>query len=212
MLAGAAGADQPAASSSAHEAFLRAEIKAARSRAFYLVLDPVAETLQLRLKHVDLLTVPVRARLGGPRGGGTALWPAVACSLTTSVSEPERPRLTPPRRAAGDTATAPALSVEAIQAARDRFMNGLPACYRLAFKPDLVVEIVGEAPQPGAGDRWRRAGRRFASAWRGLGERLLRRSPYAVLELRMSAPDARRLYLARVPGMLLLIAPPVGAP
>jgi hypothetical protein len=170
------------------------------------VFDPAAGTLQLRLKHVDLLTVPVQARLGAP------LWPAVACTLTSQVSEPTRPLLKPPRRGDADSSSAPALSVEDIQAARDRFMNGLPARYRLAFAPELVVEIVGESPQPGAGDRLRRAGRRFAEAWRGLGGRLLRRTPPAVLELRMSEADARRLYLARVPGMALLIAPPAGTP
>lgn len=195
-------AAESVAPTAVREAFLRAELKAARSRAFYLVLDPAAETLQLRLRHVDLLTIPVRARLGAP------LWPSVACTLITPVVEPERPVMRPPRR--GDADSTSALSVEDIQAARDRFMNGLPARYRLAFEPDLVVEIVGESTQSGADDRWRRAGHRFTAAWRGLGGRLLRRTPPVVLELRMSEADARRLYLARVPGMILLIAPPTG--
>ena len=169
------------------------------------MLDPAAEVLQLRLKHVDLLSIPVRARLGRPlrTGDGGMIWPAVACTLTTQVAEPERPLLRPPQRAGSDTTAAPALSVEDIQAARDRFMLGLPARYRLAFEPGLVVEIVGEAQQNDVGSRWRRAGRGLASAWRDL----LHRTSVQHLELWMSEGDARRLYLALTPRMTLLITP-----
>jgi len=194
----------------AREAFLRTEIKAARSREFYLVLDPAADALLLRLQHVDLLTMPVRAEFGWRRWArrGELVWPALACTLLPSVAEPERPLLTPPRRDAADTTAAPAITVEAIQAAREQFMLSLPARYELRFTTDLDVLVAGETPQTGLRGRWRQASRQFAEAWDGLKDALARRTPRVRLVLHMTPEDARRLYLALVPRMPLLIAPP----
>ncbi|HOX26921.1 MAG TPA: hypothetical protein PLL30_14200 [Candidatus Krumholzibacteria bacterium] len=212
----------------AREAFLRTEIKAARSRTFYLVLDPAAATLQLRLQHVDLLSLPVKARFGRPRwaGGDAPIWPAIACTLATHVEEPERPLLKPgqPEGAGGEggetgggpaagaaDSSSPAITVEAIQAARERFMEGLPAKYWLEFEPDLDILVLGETATTGLGGWWRGFRWSLGEAWQGMLDGLARRQPRTRLILEMSPADARRLYLVLEPKMALLIEPPAPA-
>ncbi len=157
----------------------------------------------LRRRGVDLLEIPVRATVGLPLRAGrvAAAWPAVRFDLASPLTRPD-----PPRLAVRDTA-APPPTVEALDAARDRYLRRMPARYRLQFEPALIVAVAGEHEPPTVADRWRRAARRATEAWRDLGDLASGRPPRLRLLLAMSAAEARRLYVALEPELSLLIAP-----
>lgn len=200
----------------AQETFLKEEMALAGSPKPYLVLDPVQATLTLRCRHVDLLTWPVTATVSHSRlAGSRALeWPAFRFDLVSELQLPERPRVRPGSGEEGNRASPQGpQTVEAIQAVRDRFLQDLPARFRLTFEPDLDLVVQGESGPRNLAERARAAGRRLAEPWRALAGRMAgRRGENLELRLVMSPAEARRLHLALEPGIALLVVPPQADP
>lgn len=191
-------------------AFLQEEIRLAKSKQLYLVLDSEAGTLTLKRQHVDLLTLPVEARAGLSRLGGIhrLTWPALSFTHDSKLPEIERPLVNPPQKAADDSTAVVPITVEALQAVRDRFLQGLPSSFQLSFAPDLDVIVRGESRPPTLADRRHRAGRSLAESWRNLGNLLTGHRPHRLrLLLVMTPQEARRLYLALEPELSLLVLP-----
>ena len=179
-----------AGNSAARAAFLQREFEAAKGQKFYLVLDPAARALELRVIGVTVKRFPLeRAMIGVSRlrGGGTAQWPALAFTLASEVDEPDRPVITPPTAGqdqasvqaasgapanpAGDgdgSAIAKPVSLaDSLSSFREQTYAGIPPVYRLHFEPDLDVVIRGEPPAQDLKSRMRRQWFHFQEGWTG---------------------------------------------
>jgi hypothetical protein len=230
-LAGGDGAGNGAA----RAAFLQQEFDAAKGQKFYLVLDPEARALELRVIGVTLKRFPLERALIGVsrlRGGGTPQWPALSFTLSSEVDEPDRPVITPPTAgqelasvqpssgatpaaegdASGDGSAAakPASLAESLSSFRERTYAGIPPVYRLHFEPDLDVVIRGEPPAQDFKSRMRRLWFQFEEGWTGFRHWMGGQPISTRVALFMTPDDARRLYLALDPSIPLLIEP-VGA-
>lgn len=223
----------------AQAAFLQQEYDAAKSQKFYLVLDPAARVLELRVIGVTLKRFPLEhALIGVPRlrGGGTPQWPALGFTLASEVDEPDRPVITPPSAGqeqasvqaasgagaagpgtpAGDApgdgsaAARPASLADSLSSFRAQTYAGIPPVYRLHFEPDLDVVIRGEPPAQDFRSRMRRLWFQFEEGWTGFRHWMGGQPISTRVTLFMTPDDARRLYLALDPSIPLLIEP-VGA-
>jgi len=229
----ALGGGDGAVSGAARAAFLQKEYEAAKGQKFYLVLDPAARALELRVIGVTVKRFPLeRAMIGVSRlrGGGTAQWPALAFTLASEVDEPDRPVITPPTAGqdqasvqaasgapanpAGDgdgSAIAKPVSLaDSLSSFREQTYAGIPPVYRLHFEPDLDVVIRGEPPAQDFKSRVRRQWFHFQEGWTGFRHWLSGQPISTRVTLFMTPDDARRLYLALDPSIPLLVEP-VGA-
>ena len=216
----------------ARAAFLQREFDAAKGQKFYLVLDPAARALELRVIGVTLKRFPLERALIGVsrlRGGGTPQWPALGFTLTSEVDEPDRPVITPPTAgqglasvepssgsapaaeddASGDGSAAPqpASLAESLSSFRERTYAGIPPVYRLHFEPDLDVVIRGEPPAQDFRSRVRRLWFQFEEGWTGFRHWMSGQPISTRVTLFMTPDDARRLYLALDPSIPLLVEP-----
>ena len=230
-LAGGDGAGNGAA----RAAFLQQEFDAAKGQKFYLVLDPEARALELRVIGVTLKRFPLERALIGVsrlRGGGTPQWPALGFTLSSEVDEPDRPVITPPTAgqeqasvqpasgataapdgdAGGDGSAAakPVSLADSLSSFREQTYAGIPPVYRLHFEPDLDVVIRGEPPAQDLKSRMRRQWFHFQEGWTGFRHWLSGQPISTRVTLFMTPDDARRLYLALDPSIPLLVEP-VGA-
>ncbi len=231
-MAALAGGDG-GANGAARAAFLQQEFDAAKGQKFYLVLDPAARELDLRLIGVTLKRFPLERALIGVsrlRGGGTPQWPALAFTLASEVDEPDRPVITPPAAgqdqasvqaasgaapaaadgdASGDGSAAakPASLAESLSSFRERTYAGIPPVYRLHFEPDLDVVIRGEPPAQDFRSRMRRMWFQFEEGWTGFRHWMKGQPISTRVTLFMTPDDARRLYLALDPAIALLVEP-----
>jgi len=229
----ALGGGDGAGNGAARAAFLQREFEAAKGQKFYLVLDPAARALELRVIGVTVKRFPLeRAMIGVSRlrGGGTAQWPALAFTLASEVDEPDRPVITPPTAGqdqasvqaasgapanpAGDgdgSAIAKPVSLaDSLSSFREQTYAGIPPVYRLHFEPDLDVVIRGEPPAQDFKSRVRRQWFHFQEGWTGFRHWLSGQPISTRVTLFMTPDDARRLYLALDPSIPLLVEP-VGA-
>ncbi|MCU0254214.1 MAG: hypothetical protein MUE47_06705 [Acidobacteria bacterium] len=231
LCAAHAGGD--GANGAARADFLQQEYDAAKGQKFYLVLDPAARALELRVLGVTLKRFPLERALIGVsrlRGGGTPQWPALAFTLASEVDEPDRPVITPPTagqeqasvQAAsgaapaatdgestddGSAAAKPASLAESLSSFRERTYAGIPPVFRLHFEPALDVVIRGEPPAQDLRSRLRRTWFQLEEGWTGF-RHWLKGEPIATrVTLFMTPDDARRLYLALDPAIQLLIEP-----
>jgi hypothetical protein len=216
----------------ARAAFLQYEFDAARSQKFYLVLDPSARALELRLIGVTLRRFPLESAVIGVsrlHGGGTPQWPALTFTLASEVDEPDRPVITPPSAgqeqasvapasgaapaasgdasADGSAAAKPASLAESLSSYRAQTYAGIPPVYRLHFEPDLDVVIRGEPPAQDFKSRMRRLKYQFDEGWSGFMHWVKGQPISTRVTLFMTPDDARRLYLALDPSIPLLVAP-----
>ena len=229
----ALGGGDGAVSGAARAAFLQKEYEAAKGQKFYLVLDPAARALELRVIGVTVKRFPLeRAMIGVSRlrGGGTAQWPALAFTLASEVDEPDRPVITPPTAGqdqasvqaasgapanpAGDgdgsAAAKPVSLADSLSSFREQTYAGIPPVYRLHFEPDLDVVIRGEPPAQDFKSRVRRQWFHFQEGWTGFRHWLSGQPISTRVTLFMTPDDARRLYLALDPSIPLLVEP-IGA-
>ena len=229
----ALGGGDGAGNGAARAAFLQREFEAAKGQKFYLVLDPAARALELRVIGVTVKRFPLeRAMIGVSRlrGGGTAQWPALAFTLASEVDEPDRPVITPPTAGqeqasvqaasgapanpAGDgdgSAIAKPVSLaDSLSSFREQTYAGIPPVYRLHFEPDLDVVIRGEPPAQDFRSRVRRLWFQFEEGWTGFRHWMSGQPISTRVTLFMTPDDARRLYLALDPSIPLLVDP-VGA-
>ena len=207
--------DAPTPALPPREAYLTAEIEAAKTGELYLVLDPQTPGLDLKCQGVLLHRFPLAsARFAPPpRSAGAVRWPAVAFQLAGGLSEPDRPLIEPPPPGADD-APAPAKEEPATPSGgidfaarqREEILHRAPPEYLLTFTPDLEVRVQGVAGAPGAaspslaqrlGEGWRRMRRWFE------GPNL---PPRVTLEI--PEEEARRLFLDLEPQIRLLVAVP----
>ncbi len=234
-MAALAGGDG-GANGAVRAAFVQQEFDAAKGQKFYLVLDPVDRTLDLRVIGVTLKRFPLERALIGVsrlRGGGTPQWPALAYKLASEVDEPDRPVITPPaagqeqasvqaasgaaagRGADGDgdatgdgsAAAKPVSLAESLSSFRERAYAGIPPVYRLHFEPDLDVVIRGEPPAQDFRSRMRRMWFQFEEGWTGFRHWMKGQPISTRVTLFMTPDDARRLYLALDPAIPLLVEP-----
>ena len=223
----------------AQAAFLQLEYEAAKNQKFYLVLDPAARVLELRVIGVTLKRFPLEHAVIGVsrlRGGGTPQWPALGFTLASEVDEPDRPVITPPSAgqeqasvqaasgtasgaapapdgdASGDGSAAakPASLADSLSSFRAQTYAGIPPVYRLHFEPDLDVVIRGEPPAQDFRSRMRRLWFQFEEGWTGFRHWMSGQPISTRVTLFMTPDDARRLYLALDPSIPLLVEP-VGA-
>ena len=226
----ALGGGDGAVSGAARAAFLQQEFEAAKGQKFYLVLDPAARALELRVIGVTVKRFPLeRAMIGVSRlrGGGTAQWPALAFTLASEVDEPDRPVITPPTAGqdqasvqaasgapanpAGDgdgsAAAKPVSLADSLSSFREQTYAGIPPVYRLHFEPDLDVVIRGEPPAQDFRSRVRRLWFQFEEGWTGFRHWMSGQPISTRVTLFMTPDDARRLYLALDPSIPLLVEP-----
>ena len=211
------------------QAYLAAELAAAKSKAFYLVFDPGASALDLKIEGVRVHRFALeRADFGQARfsGGGERRWPAVSYTLTTDIPEPERPRIEVQKQEDVDKALDEAIK-KAI--ARGKKPAGeLPETagekvakqsaladpdasleFMLEFDPGLVLVVRGEPAAAGFGDYMRRLGHSLVEGWEGLLLRFGDHPPTARIVAWLPPQDARRLQKALAPELkLLLYSPP----
>jgi hypothetical protein len=227
----ALGGGDGAGNGAARAAFLQREFEAAKGQKFYLVLDPAARALELRVIGVTVKRFPLeRAMIGVSRlhGGGTAQWPALAFTLASEVDEPDRPVITPPTagqeqasvQAAsgapptpdgdGSAAAKPVSLADSLSSFREQTYAGIPPVYRLHFEPALDVVIRGEPPAQDFKSRVRRQWFHFQEGWTGFRHWLSGQPISTRVTLFMTPDDARRLYLALDPSIPLLVEP-IGA-
>jgi hypothetical protein len=206
--------DAPAPALAPREAYLTAEIEAAKTGELYLVLDPLAPSLDLKCQGVLLHRFPLAgARFAPPpRSSGPVRWPAVAFQLAGGLAERDRPLIEPPPPGADDAPappqepTTPVGGIDFAARQRQEILHRAPPQYLLTFAPDLEVSVQGVAGAPGApapslaqrlDEGWRRLRRWFA------GPAL---PPRVTLEI--PEEEARRLFLDLEPQIRLLVAVP----
>jgi len=212
------------------QAYLAAELAAAKSKAFYLVFDPGASALDLKIEGVRVHRFALeRAEFGQSRfsGGGERRWPAVEYTLTTEIPEPERPRIEVKKQEDVDKALDEAIKKaiargkkpapgELPETAGEKVAKqaaladpDAPMLFVLEFDPGLALVVRGEPSAAGFGDYMRRLGHSLVEGWEGLLLRFGSDQPAARIVVWLPPQDARRLQKALAPELkLLLYAPP----
>jgi hypothetical protein len=211
------------------QAYLAAELAAAKSKAFYLVFDPGASALDLKIEGVRVHRFALeRAEFGRSRfsGGGERRWPAVEYTLTTEIPEPERPRIEVQKQEDADKALDEAIQKaiargkkpagELPETAGEKVAKqsaladpDAPLQFVLEFDPGLVLVVRGEPAAAGFGDYMRRLGHSLVEGWEGLLLRFGGDQPAARIVAWLPPQDARRLQKALAPELkLLLYSPP----
>jgi len=210
------------------QAYLAAELAAAKSKAFYLVFDPGAAALDLKIEGVRVHRFALeRADFGRTRfSGGERRWPAVSYTLTTEIPEPERPRIEVQKQEDVDKALDEAIKKaiargkkpagELPETAGEKVAKqsaledpDAPLQFELEFDPGLVLVVRGEPAAAGFDDYMRRFGHSLVEGWEGLLLRLGGHEPTPRIVAWLSPQDARRLQKALAPELkLLLYAPP----
>jgi len=211
------------------QAYLAAELAAAKSKAFYLVFDPGASALDLKIEGVRVHRFALeRADFGQARfsGGGERRWPAVSYTLTTDIPEPERPRIEVQKQEDVDKALDEAIKKaiargkkpagELPETAGEKVAKqsaladpDAPLEFVLEFDPGLLLVVRGEPADAGFGDYMRRLGHSLVEGWEGLLLRFGDHPPTARIVAWLPPQDARRLQKALAPELkLLLYSPP----
>ena len=211
------------------QAYLAAELAAAKSKAFYLVFDPGASALDLKIEGVRVHRFALeRADFGQSRfsGSGERRWPAVSYTLTTEIPEPERPRIEVQKQEDVDKALDEAIKKaiargkkpagELPETAGEKVAKqsaladpDAPLQFVLEFDPGLVMVVRGEPAAAGFGDYMRRLGHSLVEGWEGLLLRFGGDQPTARIVAWLPPQDARRLQKALAPELkLLLYVPP----
>ena len=220
LLFGAAGADRAAAGApprlneKTRAAALSAELAAAKSHQLYLVLDPFAPELDLAVDGIVLRRFPVESALFGRSrlAGGDLAWPADSYTLVSQLDEPERPKIpiqTPAPAAAPPPDAKPGFDPShanpAIRPASEELLERAPTHFRLRFEPALDVSILGEAGVANLPGRLWRARHRLIEGWEALWQRLHGQTVPPRVVLTVTPEQARRLFLALLPKMRLVL-------
>jgi hypothetical protein len=201
--------------------FLRAELGAIRSHQIYLLLDPRAPALDLKVDGVRLRRFPVESALFGRSriAGGDYAFPAYAYTLVTELDEPERPKI-PIQNPAAEAASPaqpepgakpgfdPKHANPAVGPASEDLLARAPTHFRLRFDPPLDVSILGEAGLANLPGRLWRTRHRLIEGWEALLLRLRGQTVPPRVVLYMTPQDARRLFLALAPKIRLVLATP----
>jgi hypothetical protein len=199
--------------------FLSAELGAIRSHQIYLVLDPHAPALDLKVDGVRLRRFPVESALFGRSriAGGDYAFPAYAYTLVSELDEPERPKI-PILNPAKEPAAPPEPGAKpgfdpnhahpAVGPASEDLLARAPTHFRLRFDPALDVSILGEAGVANLPGRLWRTRHRLIEGWEALLLRLRGQTVPPRVVLYMTPQDARRLFLALAPKIRLVLAAP----
>jgi hypothetical protein len=198
---------------------LAAELGAARSHQLYLVLDPATPEIDLAVDGTVLRRFPVESALFGRSrlAGGDLAWPAYAYTLVSQLDEPERPKIPIQGPAPAETAVAggeaakpgfdPKHANPAVHPASEDLLERAPTYFRLRFEPALDISILGEAGVAIPGRLWR-ARHRLIEGWEALWLRLRGETVPPRVVLTLTPGEARRLFLALLPKMRLVLKPP----
>jgi hypothetical protein len=199
----------------ARAAALAAELAAARSHQLYLVLDPATPALDLKVDGLLLRRFPVESALFGRSrlAEGEYTWPAYGYSLVSQLDEPERPKIpiqtptaTPP--AGAKPGFDPSHANPAVSPASEDLLARAPTHFRLRFDPALDVSILGEAGVANLPGRLWRTRHRLIEGWEALLLRLRGQTVPPRVVLYLTPEEARRLFLALLPKMRLVLAAP----
>lgn len=189
-----------------NRAFLAKEIDLAKAKRLYLVLDPDANTLSVRIAGVDLRVFKLAdARFGRARlaGGGAAEWPSISYELVSEKPEPDRPDVQIVKE---DDPNAP--PGDYLVTEREKMIASLPTTYRLQFTPALTVVVRGDALQQDFASRRRRFWFTLQEGWEGFRAWWHSEPIDDRLVLFMSPDESRRLFQVLQPKMTLLIQVP----
>ena len=198
---------------------LAAELGAARSHQLYLLLDPRTPALDLKVDGVLLRRFPVESALFGRSrlAGGDYAFPAYAYSLVSQLDEPERPKI-PIQAPATEPADLPEPGAKpgfdphhanpAVSPASEDLLARAPTHFRLRFDPALDVSILGEAGVANLPGRLWRTRHRLIEGWEALFLRLRGQTVPPRVVLYLTPQDARRLFLALLPKMRMVLKAP----
>ncbi|HEV7517726.1 MAG TPA: hypothetical protein VGR07_15610 [Thermoanaerobaculia bacterium] len=198
---------------------LAAELGAVKSHQLYLVLDPRAPALDLKVDGVLLRRFAVESALFGRSrlAAGDYAFPAYAYTLVSQLDEPERPKI-PIQAPATEPAAAPEPGAKpgfdphhanpAVSPAAEDLLARAPTHFRLRFDPALDVSILGEAGVANLPGRLWRARHRLIEGWEALLLRLRGQTVPPRVVLYLTPQDARRLFLALLPRIRLVLQAP----
>jgi hypothetical protein len=198
---------------------LAAELGAARSHQLYLLLDPRTPALDLKVDGVLLRRFPVESALFGRSrlAGGDYAFPAFAYTLVSQLDEPERPKI-PIQAPATEPAAPPEPGAKpgfdphhanpAVRPASEDLLARAPTHFRLRFDPALDVSILGEAGVANLPGRLWRTRHRLIEGWEALLLRLRGQTVPPRVVLYLTPQDARRLFLALLPRIRLVLQAP----
>lgn len=211
--------------------FLAAELAAAGSKQFYLVIDTAVPAIDLKIEGVRVHRFALdKAEFGRSRlaGEGPLQWPAVSFSLVSEIPEPDRPRIEV-QKADESAKTRDASIKQAIakgkqpagelsQTAGEKVAQlyltddqEAPTVFRLQFEPDLVLAVRGEPREMDFGSRMRRIKYTLQEGWQGLGLWLADETIATRVVVYLPPQEARRLFKVLTPEIKLLVyAPPPG--
>jgi hypothetical protein len=217
----------------ARAGFLSAELGAIRSHQLYLELDPRVPALDLKVDGVRLRRFPVESALFGRSriAGGDYAFPAFSYTLVSQLDEPERPKIpiqNPAAEPAGTDGTDgtdgnappepgtkpgfdPKHANPAVGPDSEDLLARAPTHFRLRFDPALDVSILGEAGVANLPGRLWRTRHRLTEGWEALLLRLRGQTVPPRVVLYMTPQDARRLFLALLPKIRLVLAVPTGS-
>jgi len=228
VAGGATAGTPPRLNEKTRAAALAAELAAARSHQLYLLLDPFAPELDLAVDGIVLRRFPVESALFGRSrlAGGDLAWPADLYTLVSQLDEPDRPKIpiqNPAPNAATGTESAvgtesagspgeasrpgfdPHHANPAIRPASEELLERAPTHFRLRFEPALDVSILGEAGVANLPGRLWRARHRLIEGWEALWLRLHGQTVPPRVVLTVKPEEARRLFLALLPKMRLVL-------
>jgi hypothetical protein len=195
---------------------LAAELGAVRSHQLYLVLDPHTPALDLKVDGILLHRFPVESALFGRSrlAEGDYAFPAYAYTLVSQLDEPERPKI-PIQTAAAEPGRPepgakpgfdPHHANPAVSPAAEDLLARAPTHFRLRFDPPLDVSILGEAGVANLPGRLWRTRHRLIEGWEALLLRLHGQTVPPRVVLYLTPQDARRLFLALLPKMRMVLA------
>ncbi len=200
---------------------LAAELGAVKSHQIYLVLDPRAPALGLKVDGILLHRFPVESALFGRSrlASGEYAFPAYAYTLVSQLDEPERPKIPiQTATAAGAEPAKPEPGAKpgfdphhanpAVSPAAEDLLARAPTHFRLRFDPPLDVSILGEAGVANLPGRLWRTRHRLIEGWEALLLRLHGQEVPPRVVLYLTPEDARRLFLALLPKMRMVLAAP----
>lgn len=210
------------------QAYLAAELAAAKSRDFYLVFDAAAPAIDLKIEGVRVHRFKLdSAEFGQSRlaGSGQRQWPAASFSLVSDLPEPDRPMLAiekaDEKEMARDAEIKAALARgeapkgELSQTAGEKVAEltrlddrEAPLTYRLQFDPDLVLVVRGEPRGADFSSRLRRVKYALQDGWQGAGLWLADKAIASRVVTYLPPEDARHLFKVVQPGIRLLVHVP----